>query len=1195
MMKAHRVLFRQPTTLLFSIAFAAAICRAQAQPAPTPTPTPTAVPETAAPATAPVSEPGASTSSNAVVLSPFDVNASKDQGYFAANTLAGTRLNNNIADLGSSITVVTKQQMDDTNSVNINDIFRYEANTEGRSTYTPVVLVRSNIQEGDSGGGGTSGNYTSASDTGFRVRGLSVPDEEEDNFFSLYRIPFDAYNTAAVDIERGPNSIIFGSGSPAGIVNQDRIQADVTKQTGETDLQVSSWGGYRESIGLNIPIIKDRLAIYLGQLYESQGFEEKPSFDISRREYGAFTLYPFKNHKTKITGSYEYYNNNADDPNQTTPLDYVTPWLQAGRPMWNPLTDTVTYLSTGKTTQTYTISSTYPNYQGVLQTALSSSTSPYFVPSLTILNSAYILEQVGQNGVETPAFETSQIKYTVPGYVPTTFTPAQALIAEERYTTTTNLPIPANELTYQQPGVTSKSIYDWSTINVNAMGNTQTAATTYNLNFEQEILPNLNFSASWFRQELIQTIDEPLAQANGTSLLVDTNAYLPNGAINTHAGQDYLNVYQSDVYSEPEINNNYRAMLDYEPDLRTFLPTWLDWLGHHRFLGIFTQHDDVQTNLRFRPSIDGGDPNYLPTAATLANTAGYAYTSNSTIDQWFYMGGLSSAANGFANSAATPLNRPGYGGPTTVNMSSYNYTTGTWNPSTIHVDSILFSTGGLSENIQDSKTFFWQSFFFNDRLVGSLGIDDDQVKNRSTLFPATLPTAAEYTNGQPNTKLWYDEGPWSYIGGNTNTMGFVLHAFKNWAGLDAAADRGNLAAALLRTLSFTFNKADNFNPPTSHQTDYFGVTLPKPQGTEKDYGMEIATPNNKFFLRYTYFTTSNENAVTTFTSTARANYIDQTLLKDWATEVVEVRNGESPSDPNFNNTNVYPITAAEQAQIAAVTGLPYNYGGNVGATGEYVAPTGTESGIAKGGEVEATYNPLPNWTMKVTWGRQQTTVSGAAAQAQAWVSYRMPTWLKYTAPDLAQTYTLASGQPLYLGSFWSGYGYDANTNFTSTTPNTQAYYNAVVGSQLAVDEANNGSLAPNQREFSWAYLTNYTFDRGPLKHLSIGGALRYDGRATAGYYGDTANLNSAGQIAAPNIYEPIYTPGRFHIDLEAAYSFKMPWTALSQPIWCKVQVNVADVTSNGYLVPITYNFDGTPAAESIVSPRSFSLSTRFSF
>ena len=73
-----------------------------------------------------------------VTLNPFEVDASKDIGYYAQNTLAGSRLRTNIGDLASSITVVTKQQLQDTGTLNINDVFMYEANSE---RFTPASAV----------------------------------------------------------------------------------------------------------------------------------------------------------------------------------------------------------------------------------------------------------------------------------------------------------------------------------------------------------------------------------------------------------------------------------------------------------------------------------------------------------------------------------------------------------------------------------------------------------------------------------------------------------------------------------------------------------------------------------------------------------------------------------------------------------------------------------------------------------------------------------------------------------------------------------------------------------------------------------------------------------------------------------------------------------------------------------------------
>ncbi len=84
--------------------------------------------------------PGTEANANETVkLTPFEVSADQAKGYFTPNTTTGTRLNNNIGDIPSSVTVIDKQQIQDTNSQNINDIMMYEAGTQGSHTYTPVT------------------------------------------------------------------------------------------------------------------------------------------------------------------------------------------------------------------------------------------------------------------------------------------------------------------------------------------------------------------------------------------------------------------------------------------------------------------------------------------------------------------------------------------------------------------------------------------------------------------------------------------------------------------------------------------------------------------------------------------------------------------------------------------------------------------------------------------------------------------------------------------------------------------------------------------------------------------------------------------------------------------------------------------------------------------------------------------------
>jgi outer membrane receptor protein involved in Fe transport len=267
----------------------------------------------------------------AVVLTPFQVNSTKDSGYFAENTLAGSRLNTNLADLAASITVVTKQQMDDTAALDINDVFKYEASTEGPSSYTPSITDRGTAKDSIAGYSFGNNGDSSTNAQANRVRGMAAPDAAINNFPTNNRIPFDSYNTQSVEITRGPNSLLFGLGTPAGIVNQTSAQAALNRNTNQVVMRTDQYGSFRTSLTMNRSLLKDKLAVYGAFLYNNQQFQRKPSRDLTRRQYGALTYKPFS--KTVIRGFAENYQNNANRPNSLTPRDFVTPWFAAGRPV----------------------------------------------------------------------------------------------------------------------------------------------------------------------------------------------------------------------------------------------------------------------------------------------------------------------------------------------------------------------------------------------------------------------------------------------------------------------------------------------------------------------------------------------------------------------------------------------------------------------------------------------------------------------------------------------------------------------------------------------------------------------------------------------------------------------------------------------------------------------------------------------
>lgn len=282
------------------------------------------------------------TDKDAVVLSPFTVSTTKDQGYFAENTLAGSRLRMNVSDLGASITVVTKQQMEDTGSIDINDVFRYEANTEGSSTYTPAIQAFRNdgvvdINAGFSSNGDGVGQTNA---TANRVRGLGVPSSSLNYYPSISQVPFDAYNVQSIEISRGPNSMLFGMGSPAGIVNSSTAQAVLGRDSGSLSLRTDGEGSQRASFSFNKGLIDDKLAIYGAYLIDNKEFSRKPSYDDTRRLYGAITARPFQ--KTIIRAFVEKYDNENNRPNTLTPRDSVTEWRAGGSPAFDPTTGRIT-------------------------------------------------------------------------------------------------------------------------------------------------------------------------------------------------------------------------------------------------------------------------------------------------------------------------------------------------------------------------------------------------------------------------------------------------------------------------------------------------------------------------------------------------------------------------------------------------------------------------------------------------------------------------------------------------------------------------------------------------------------------------------------------------------------------------------------------------------------------------------------
>ncbi|MDZ4684724.1 MAG: TonB-dependent receptor plug domain-containing protein [Planctomycetaceae bacterium] len=271
--------------------------------------------------------PGTTTSAVEEVviqLSPFEVSGKAETGYGAATTLAGNRLNTDLRDLGNSVSVITSQFLKDIGATNNETLLQYTLGTE-------VGNIQGNFAGvGDSATLNESSRFTNPNQN-TRVRGLTSADNTRDYF--LTDIPWDGFAVDRVDLQRGPNSILFGQGSPAGIINTGTKQAGF-KNAHEAEIRFDGFGTIRSQLDLNRVILKDQLAVRVIGLNDEEKFKQKPAFDNDRRLFAATRWEPAFLKKTDartiVKANIEWGEVSSNRPRSLPPIDMITPWFLSG-------------------------------------------------------------------------------------------------------------------------------------------------------------------------------------------------------------------------------------------------------------------------------------------------------------------------------------------------------------------------------------------------------------------------------------------------------------------------------------------------------------------------------------------------------------------------------------------------------------------------------------------------------------------------------------------------------------------------------------------------------------------------------------------------------------------------------------------------------------------------------------------------
>jgi iron complex outermembrane receptor protein len=460
----------------------------------------------------------------AVELTPFVISSTAVTGWVATETLAGSRLRTDLKDIPNQIETLTKDFMDDLALTNLDQALIYTANVENQNDYMNSA---------------TSNSYVNPAQGG-RIRGINTGTLSR-NFFDVAG-PTDNFNLERATIASGPNAILFGLGSPAGILDATPARALLRQKYGFT-LQYDSEDSKRATFDANTVVVPGKLAVRLMGLSKREYTVRKPNLDRDERLYVAVAFHPFKTTSISLQG--EKANRSWNRAPRINPFDHVTPWLHANR-----------IPGSGYTVAKPVYNNT--SFTGIANNALfaQASTNPIFI----------------QGGSGTLQAWRNSVVVKNPSALPGVDQTFDAGV----------------DFTIQDPGIFPDDVNLVGTSRAVKLG-----AYTKTIILEQKIADHLFLELAYNYENSYENNLAAGGAANGSNfdLNVDPNQFLPGTTTsNPQFGQLY---FQGESRSSLAFDHReaWRASLSYELDLAQKYAgrgAWGRWLGRHRFNGLYT-------------------------------------------------------------------------------------------------------------------------------------------------------------------------------------------------------------------------------------------------------------------------------------------------------------------------------------------------------------------------------------------------------------------------------------------------------------------------------------------------------------------------------------------------------------------------------------------------------------------------------
>lgn len=846
-------------------------------------------------APAPETTPPPATDDAIIELSPFEVNAANDKGYTATNTLGGTRINTELRDLGTAISVVTSQFLKDTGSTNSTSLLQYTTNTE-------VAGVSGNF-----GGVGNTPQVTERGqllrpNANTRVRGLDAADNTRDFFLS--DVPWDSYNVDRVDIQRGANAMLFGVGSPAGIINANLNPAKF-ENAFKIENRIGSYGSLRNTADFNVRLLKNELGLRVAALDDYSKYQQKPAYNRDQRLYGALRYDPrFLNTekmRTSFKANIEFGNVEANRPRSLPPIDTITPWFLTGSVKDN--SGAVLYDNFNRSV--YDPRVAWSNNGGIAKTG-----QPHYNPwfnqahfgqaygaSLNLLYNAdtatplrsyapFVSTYHGIYSKSGDVFDAQFNKYT--GQIPgNPYSQTLGIATFSNYASGSNLP-GAQFGAWHDKSLTDSSVYDFYNNLIDGENKREWQDwRTMNLDFNQSFFGNrLGYDLA-FSHESYRDGQESFLDGQQYQISIDINQYLMDGTVNPNAGRPYvsgkgtygngLNFVSRDAF-HGTITGDLRAS-----DLFAKDSALTKILGHHQFTGLYSRDKKLDESRQFaRWAMDPswaatlGDPDVTilnriravdyavyvgpnlqnRTTAAGANLSRVKFdaTPSSTYQVSYFDSNWAKPTNPTAAGYVDPNAAYTYYDPLTnaANASSQagnpaNYVG--WTTTTAKVlnadkgdmDKLTFAAS-QTKVLVESWAGNWQGFLFDNSLVMTYGMRHDKLTQTSA--------SAAKINGIADTKNYnLAASPRKVQSDDTSLWSVVLHTPKS---LRQKLPWGT-------DISLYYNQSDNWNAQSS-RLDIEGNDIANAKGKTKEYGVQITTLDDKVALKVNWYKTKVNNA-----------------------------------------------------------------------------------------------------------------------------------------------------------------------------------------------------------------------------------------------------------------------------------------------------------------------------------------------